>query len=1536
MRLNPFLLALVLLAALAAPAQEDEGAVYFALTTDRPVRPGESVPVRVSANGVKRLQFRLYKVNDPDEFFRKLDDPHRSGTAVERPARQLTPIEKFARWKRRLRIWMQNLVRAQFSSENRKQIRSAWLTPKPQSIPSAPGTASEYAAVPVLNPQQVVRVWEQPVETAARWETITVPVVLKDGGLYLLEATDGQKRAYTIASATNLALITKTTQKRLLVRTVDRTTGEPVAGCPVRLMSNPEKKEIGQAKTGPDGLAEFVPSKLEADSILVTSQCNKMFAVSSVGSWYFSDAAQRQIHGYVYTDRPVYRPGHKVHLKSILRRATLGGYEVLQERTAEVEIQNPEGQPVLKQTVPVSGMGTAAADFALPATAPLGYYMVQVNAGGDTVHSGFHVEEYRKPDYEVRAIADKARVIQGDSLTVNVEARYYYGEPVAGGKVTWAVFRTRHWMPWYTPDEEMALDYMEEDYAGEQVDEGEGQLNAEGKLAIPIRTAAAEWDVRYRVEARVTDASNREIAGSGFVVATRGPFFIHARPRTYVYEPGQTAQIEVETRDYDGKMVPNVSFSAELVSYPWDAKRRTTLAVKEGSTGGDGRGSVYFPVDTGGSYSVQVTARTQHGTVKGDTWVWVSGAGAWGGRQERIQIIPDRPSYKPGDTARMLVVTGGSGANVWLSVEGRGVHWSRMLEVKGASATVDIPVEAAWAPNVFVEAVFIRDNTLFRGSRMLKVPATDKLMQVEVAASKAEYQPGEPAQFTVTAKDHSGRPVAAEFSLGVVDEAIYAVKREMQGDITQVFYGRQWNRVGTDSSMFFYFYGTAGTRRVELARLRPRDARAQLKPERLVQPKIRREFPDTAYWIADLKTGSDGGATANVVFPDSLTTWRATARGVTADTRVGQAIHKTIVRKNLLLTIAAPRFLTEGDDITIPVLVRNYLGTTQKVRVSMDVQGLDVLEGSAREVEIASKAEARVDFRYRVQKAQMKAVLLAKALGGVESDAMELTLPVEPDGVKWVTSTQGVLSDQAEQSAARQFDGRSAEQWRTVQIQVTPSVAGVIFGALDYLIGYPYGCVEQTMSSFLPNVIVTRAVSQLGVPLKEDPAELKRKVEAGLERLYRFQHEDGGWGWWMGDESSPFMTAYVTGGLKMAMDAGYKVEGWRIEQAAKRLAAFLEAPKTKGEADVAAWQLYALAGVGKANRAQLDKVWNLRPDFTPMGWALAGMSARHFNDNRAQEAALQLEAGAKRSGGEVWWPSTRDLMLDFGHDATPEATAYALKFLTQMNSTPEVLDGAAQWLVAHRSQGYYWSSTKQTAMVIFGMIDYLKRSGELKPDFRLEVLLNGKSIMTRRFTAADALSPAPIRVRMPGSETGERFEVKVRKEGTGRAYWSVTEEMRLKEEKLVTPPEWPMRIEREYYRMTPRRQGERIVYQLEPVSGPVNTGDLLAVRLSVRGAEESFVLVEDMLPSGAEIVPRDDLYPVERRPGWWRSWYERREVRDSRITYFPTYLDKQGMEYTYLLRVTNAGVFHIPPARVEPMYRPGYISSSAAYVLEVQ
>src|SRR5262249_5437581 len=156
--------------------------------------------------------------------------------------------------------------------------------------------------------------------------------------------------------------------------------------------------------------------------------------------------------------------------------------------------------------------------------------------------------------------------------------------------------------------------------------------------------------------------------------------------------------------------------------------------------------------------------------------------------------------------------------------------------------------------------------------------------------SLAQFKPGQTGSYNITARDASGNPVAGEFSVGVVDEAIYSVEADNVPDIHGFFYGSIGNRVGTESSMSFYFTGEAGKKPILLANeFNSKHRRlAQLKPsEPLVQPKIRKLFPDTALWLAEVRTDQSGRAQAQLTFPDSLTTWRATIRGATADTKEG-------------------------------------------------------------------------------------------------------------------------------------------------------------------------------------------------------------------------------------------------------------------------------------------------------------------------------------------------------------------------------------------------------------------------------------------------------------------------------------------------------------------------------------------------------------------------------------------------------------------------------------------------------------------------
>src|SRR5215467_6627095 len=218
-------------------AQMDEGHPYFSLSSNRTFGSGEKPTIQLWAQGVDMLQFRVYRVNDPVKFFENLGDQHRFGGQTRRPVRELTAIEKFHQWKSRSRAAMRNLFRAQYTAESRAAVRH-WEAEREQKVVAhQQAQATEYAGVPLLNAQQVALVWQQGVPKGNRWDAQTVPVNVKQKGLYLVEATNGTLRAYTIVSVTDLGIIEKGSPGRVRARLVDRNSGAPVANAPVVLWS---------------------------------------------------------------------------------------------------------------------------------------------------------------------------------------------------------------------------------------------------------------------------------------------------------------------------------------------------------------------------------------------------------------------------------------------------------------------------------------------------------------------------------------------------------------------------------------------------------------------------------------------------------------------------------------------------------------------------------------------------------------------------------------------------------------------------------------------------------------------------------------------------------------------------------------------------------------------------------------------------------------------------------------------------------------------------------------------------------------------------------------------------------------------------------------------------------------------------------------------------------------------------------------------------------------------------------------------------
>ena len=1562
MRLNKHLLAVSLLL-FSVAAQAKDAPRSFSLSTTRTFAPGESLKIQLFARNVPELEFRVYRVNDAQKFFAGLKDLHSFGTQNESPAEQIdqkTWLERIHDYKAHLWWIMRHFFRSQFTDEARDSFREQQgkLGKKSRVV-----GAAQFAQIPILNSSQLVARWRFETPPALVSETQQLPIDGLGSGVYLIEATDGTYKAYTVAIVTSIAVVERTLHGQADLYVADRKTGAPVEKADVAMWASGKLQASGQ--TNGDGMASLTANwrgaqqgAAEPENLWIMARHGADAALVSPWGYGFGQQSQRDARAYIYTDRPVYRPGHTVHIKAVVRMKKGDALELPQGWTPTLEVTDSNNKTIYSKDVALSAHGTASVDIDLPSDATLGYYSVRLNDQGAVGGGSFYVEEYKKPEYQVTVKSTVTHLLQGSAVQATIEARYFFGEPVAGAKLKYVVHTSTHY--WWgedtgesdvgegdNPDAEGEGGEIDNTWGQTEQQEHEGVLDANGRLVVSIPTAVDEKhnDVDYRIEARVTDAANREVSGHTTVLATYGSFRVSVEPTSYVYQPGQPVRVKVTAQDYENKPVQTpIHVLAALVK--WDSvthqRSESTVAQVDGTTGAEGTTVLELPMGSNASGDFEVTASAQtpeNRTVAGHTWVWIwNGAGEWYQPNAQAQIIADKKSYKVGDTAHLLLVTGLKESWAVVTAEGDAVQSRRLLHATGENLAFDVPITQDSQPNVMINAVIVHDNQLMTAQKSLKVPLVERTLTITATPSKSQYLPGEKGSFDVYAVDSQGKPVQADLSFGEVDEALYQVRPDESGHIVNFFYPKRFSYLEPQTSFDFYFSGEAGKKSPLLAQLsaglfHPR--MAQVKPgSDLVVPKVRKAFPDTAYWNPNMRTGTDGHARVEFNFPDALTTWRTTIRGMTDDGKAGGVVTRVLVRKNLIVRLAAPRFFRQGDETVLRVIAHNYLTSAKDVTFALDVNGADVIGGQSQKVNVPAKGESYIDWRVKA-KTTGNVVLTAKALTNEESDALEMTLPILPYGVKQKQAGAGVV-----------FSGAGQNQWsysipansdagsRTLTITVASSVAGTVFSALDYLTSYPWGCTEQTMSSFLPDLIVSQAIDKLKLKSPIDRKQLDDMVQAGIERLYSFQHDDGGWGWWPDDQSRVFMTAYVVSGLGQAKESGRTIDGDKLNKGREWLQRQLAAHPNMVP-DLRAYTVYALATTGGAPKDGLDGAWADRSKVSDEGLALIGLALDAAQDGRAHEVALLLEKKARMTDIDAHWEGNYDGLLEYWDDTSSETTAFALKLLIKQDRTSGLLPKAAVWLAVHRSGGY-WYSTEQTAMVIQGLTDYVALSGELANSSDVEVLMNGTSVGKRHFGPGDGFA-LPWQIKMPAAQVGSGGQVTVRKDGNGITYWSAESGWYSSDKRLFQQGQLALNITRDYYLLKKRQDKptDPITYDLQPLNGAVHVGDILAVRLALNGSDWKYLLAEDPIPAGTEFLGETGLYQLNNKPDWWADWFTRKEFHDDRAAFFNTEFSKRR-EYVYLLKVVNPGKFVISPAQAGPMYQSNVLTTTDPATLEVQ
>ncbi len=732
-----------------------------------------------------------------------------------------------------------------------------------------------------------------------------------------------------------------------------------------------------------------------------------------------------------------------------------------------------------------------------------------------------------------------------------------------------------------------------------------------------------------------------------------------------------------------------------------------------------------------------------------------------------------------------------------------------------------------------------------------------------------------------------------------------------------------------------------------------------------VRPEVRKDFADAVIWLPNIYTDSNGKAKLEVKLPDNLGTWRATVRGITKETSVGEQVNKIISTKNLLIRVEMPRFLIQGDETTISTIVHNYLNQSKRTKIEINLENLKLISSQINseenfnnlsqiknvyEVNLPANSEIRIDWRVSTESYKAHAVVRASALTNEESDAIEMKIPINPKGIKIqlpisFDSNENDFRKEIEFEIPSDIELSSA----SINFSVNPTLTASLLNTLEELVGYPYGCVEQTMSRFLPTLYVNNLLRTQNIKISSSVLDnMPKYVEEGIKRLTDFQQPDGGWGWWKNDRSNPFMTAYVMFGLNFAKQNGFSVDENVFQSGLFNLNMLIEDFNEKEDMTKLVYMIYVYSEINK-NKATgnehkvKEKLISLSRNLNnAYSLALAVLSFNNFNEKSyAKNLISKLETMATQTGQFTFWEEGEQSY--YWYNDNVQATAYVLKALIETSPENPLINNAIRWLLMKR-QGYSWNSTQTSSIVLFAITDYLKLRNELSPDYDISVSLNGKNIFRKKYSEREVLSESKS-IRL--SEENGNFlrkgtnKIVIEKSGVGSVYFSAilnfyTDDIE-NENKIFT-------VERKYYLLQSVNQKNRIVFKKSKFEGEIITGQdlLVETRIKSKKANLEYLITEDMLPAGFEVVKDLNNYQIISEENEERinvqypiDEYSHREFRDERAVFFSTYFSKE-ITYRYIIKAQIPGRYNINPAQTYLMYYPEFNGNTELRKIKVR
>jgi hypothetical protein len=1333
---------------------------------------------------------------------------------------------------------------------------------------------------------------------------------------------------------------------------------------------------VASAYTDDKGLAFIKP--IPGLNVVIVSKNDDSTILFNESQLEWASTAYLAHKLYLYTDKPIYRPGQEVFIKGIYRIGYDGNYDIVENKALEVRVFNSKDQEIFNQTLKINDYGTFDTKLILDKNSPLGTYRICVK-GYDCTY--FEVLEYVPSPFQVEIKTDKEEYISKDTINLDIEAKYYFGVPVEGGKVEYTIASQNYYFDRYQDDYfNFERDWYynpAESYGDKFILRGETTLDSQGKARISkvldIEKIFNEEERKSKiivVDVTVKNTLGQSVSAQKSFILHNGEFYLGLSSDKYFVGKDEKFNLKVKSVDTQGKEISVSNIKLDIYRIQWISARRQDATgeysykwekkkelVKSFNFATDYKGNYNFEIqiDKEGEYEAEIKAKDRRGNMISSVYSFYVGGEVTVRYLEdtQLEIETRKKDLNVGEEGSIVIKSPYKRAKALISIERGEIFDYQIKEITTNLYNFAFKVKKEYSPNIYVSVLLFSQKPEVKFAQTeFYIDRKQYELDIEVKSNKKFYLPGEEVVLDITTKDWSGKGVPAEVSIAVVDLSVLALKGNPKKNPLIFFYNG-----------FPLTVSSAANLKNILVSEKIKETEGEKGGagmlEEVLAAKKRGIFKETAFWQAVVRTDSQGKAQVRFTLPDNLTTWQTETLGVTKDTKVGVNYIEFLTRKELMAVPFKPRFVVPGDEFFVGAQIFNQSKNVQRVKVKFESNTLVLKESSSEKVIIVDPEKSatvyfKVQAPYSIKSGEHNFVI--SALGDKLQDIVEQTIKITPNNTYEVVASSNYTSLPVFKEYVYLPENIEKERGE-LTIKTSATLAVFLSDALNYLLQFPYGCSEQISSTLRGIAVVKRAsnVPNLIEKFKLEKIKYGDKeytidevVQIGLQKLYNNQALDGGFSWWEKGKSDFHLTLYVTETLNLLSQAGFNINKNSLERALnylyKEIISNQELNQDPNTIILTAYTLlnspsFADNEVLKEKIRQIvndDKLIKEKLSNTSLAY-LAIVTTKGFDKNLEKKVFDILDNRVDIDSRGAFLETSENFLWQY-YETPIKNTALYLKAKVARKENDPILEKVLRWILNSKYKDGSWGSTQNTALVIDALTDYLEWKKETNSNFTLEILVNDKKEGQFTFNPQTILEQfskeIPIKNLKFNSNNVITFKKENHNQTTNAYYYDLALKYYLKADK-ISPRDEGFSIKRGFYKLEDKENKNPIK--------KVKVGEILRANIQVIVPKtRNFVMIEDFIPAGMEIVnlelatEQKSLRLQERELKGRELIPDFKEIRDDRLFLYVERLEPGIYEFEYFVRPLIKGKFIHLPAQVLEMYFPENFGRTSGDYFEIE